>query len=58
MIKSRGELRFWLKEDAKRNKVDCSPIKYLFFLFCGKENAIAYLYLWNLRHAEFHYNKN
>lgn len=56
MITSREELRFWLKEDAKRNTVDCSLLKYLFFLFCGLENAVAYRYLWNLRHAEYHYN--
>ena len=58
MITSRDELRFWLKEDAKRNTVDCSFLKYLFFLFCGLENAVAYRYLWNLRHAEYHCNKN
>lgn len=56
MIKNKSDLTFYLKADAVRNGMDCSLLKYLFFLFCGIEGAHVYRYLKFLRYTEYHYN--
>ena len=56
MIKSKAELKFYMQEDAKRNGFT-GKANYLFHLFLGSEQAIAYKYLRQLRKAEYYYNK-
>ncbi len=56
MIQTRKDLNFWNREDAKRNGMTGNFIKYVFFLFCGMENARVVHYLRYLRHTEYHYN--
>ncbi len=57
MIRTKEDLRFYLREDAKANRIlGCSYLKYLLRLFAGSESAHVYKYLKTLRHAEYHYN--
>jgi len=56
MIRNKDDLRFYLKEDAKRNASDCSIFKYWVKLFLKVDSAIAYQYLYLLRHCEYHFN--
>lgn len=57
MIKSKEDLRFFLQEDAKANRMnDCSIFKYWARLFIGSESAHVYKYLKVLRHCEYHCN--
>lgn len=40
MIKTKQDLKFYLQEDAKANRMDgCSYLKYLVRLFLGSESA-------------------
>ena len=55
MIKTRNDLRFWLKEDAVRNGVPTLK-QYLVDMILGKDNAHAFRYLKTLRHCEYHHN--
>ena len=57
MIKTKNELRFYLKEDGKRNGFEKGYFQYLFRLLCRSENAVAYHYLRALRHCEYHSGK-
>lgn len=54
MIKTRHELKFYLAEDAKQNKV--SKLKYLPWLFCKRDVARVYRWLKAYRKCEYHYN--
>ena len=57
MIKTRKDLRFFLQEDAKANRMEgCSLLKYWVRLFIGSEAAHVYKYLKVLRHCEYHCN--
>ena len=57
MIKTREDLKFYLQEDAKANRMDgCSLLKYWVRLFIGSEAAHVYKYLKVLRHCEYHCN--
>lgn len=57
MIKTRKDLIFYLKEDAKANRMDgCSILKYWGRLFVGSESAHVYKYLKVLRYCEYHCN--
>ena len=54
MIKTREDLKFYLQEDAKANRMEgCSLLKYCFRLFIGSEAAHVYKYLKVLRHQSF-----
>lgn len=55
MIRSRKELKFYLKEDAKRNDIK-SCYHYYKSLFMGSENACAYRYIKAMRYCEYHFN--
>ena len=57
MIKTRKDLKFFLQEDAKVNRMEgCSLLKYWVRLFIGSEAAHVYKYLKVLRHCEYHCN--
>lgn len=57
MITTKTDLKFYLQEDAKANRMDgCSPLKYMVRLFIGSESAHVYKYLKTLRHCEYHCN--
>lgn len=57
MIKTRKDLIFYLKEDAKANRMDgCSTLKYWIRLCIGSESAHIYKYLKVLRYCEYHCN--
>lgn len=57
MIKSKESLKFYLREDAKANKMgDCSIFRYWGRLIVGSESAHVYRYLKVLRLCEFHCN--
>ena len=59
MIKTKEDLKFYLKEDAKANRIDNkSLLKYLMRLFIGSEAAHVYKYLKILRHCEYHCNND
>lgn len=57
MIKTKEDLKFYLQEDAKANRMrGCSIFKYWVRLFIGSESAHVYKYLKVLRHCEYHHN--
>lgn len=62
MIKTREDLKFYLQEDAKANRINIVGggkmlnVRYLFRLLCGSESAHIYKYLKVLRHCEYHFN--
>lgn len=57
MIRTKEDLKFYLQEDAKANRMEgCSIIKYWARLFTGSESAHVYRYLKILRHCEYHSN--
>lgn len=57
MIQTRQDLKFYLEQDAKANRMDeCSLIKFWIRLFVGSESAHAFYYLIILRHCEYHKN--
>lgn len=59
MIKNKTDLKFYLQEDAKANRIDGGAIiKYLGRLFTGSESAHVYKYLRVLRHCEYHSNNS
>ncbi len=57
MIKSRKDLHFYLKEDAKRNGIH-GNLKYWIKLFACSENACAYRYIKCMRYCEYHLNNS
>lgn len=58
MIYSREDLKFYIQEDAKSNRIKTNPLNYLAHLFVGSENYHAFQYLRCLRFCEYHYNNN
>lgn len=57
MIYTRKDLRFYLKEDAKRN--NCYGFfRYMALLFIGAEVACAYRYIKCMRKCEYHLNNS
>lgn len=62
MIKTRKNLRFYLDEDGRANRVigggALLNIKYILRLFCWSESAHVFRYLKALRHCEYHYNNS
>lgn len=57
MIRNRSDLKFYLTEDAKANRMsDVLYIVYILRLLCGSESAHVYRYLKCLRHCEYHFN--
>lgn len=53
MISTKKELKFWIKEDAKRNGCDVPFFKYWAMLFLRQENALAFRYIKTLRKCEY-----
>lgn len=58
MIKTKIDLKFYIKEDAVRNGMDCSYLIYLSRLFRKHENAMSFRYLKTLRKCEYHTNNS
>lgn len=59
MIKNKKDLKFYLQEDAKANRMEgCSLLKYWARLFIGSESAHVYKYLKVLRYCEYHCNNS
>lgn len=58
MIKTKEDLKFYLKEDAKRNGMECSWIKYSLLRICGSESANIYHWITHYRRWEYHFNNN
>lgn len=57
MIRTIEDLKFYLQEDAKANRMyECSILKYWMRLFIGSEAAHIYKYLKILRYCEYCYN--
>lgn len=55
MIKTKKDLRYYIKEDGKRN--GCYPyLNYLINSILGLENAWAFRYIRCMRKCEFHLN--
>ena len=57
MIKTKKDLRFYLREDANRNGVN-SRLKYWITIYMGQENACAYRYIKCMRFLEYHINNS
>lgn len=53
MIESKKDLRFYIKEDYKRNLGNSSKWSYLVNLFYGSDNAMVFRYLKALRKYEY-----
>ena len=57
MIKTKEDLLFYIKEDAKANFLgNTSWLKYQIRLFAGSESAHVFQYLKVLRYCEYHFN--
>lgn len=58
MIKTKADLKYYLQEDAKANRVDNTKSLFIFWMriFAGSESAHVYKYLFILRHCEYHCN--
>ena len=57
MIKTRKDLKFYLKEDAKRNHC-YGYFRYMALLLVGAECACAFRYIKCLRNLEYHLNNS
>ena len=57
MIQSKKDLKFYLKEDGKRNGFDKGYMHYAIHLLIGSENARSYRYLRALRRCEYQSQK-
>lgn len=57
MIKSRKDLRFFLKEDAKRNGIK-NLFRYRIGLIGNRENCHIYRYIRCLRFCEYYFNNS
>lgn len=55
MIKTKKDLKYYLQEDAKRNKIE-NKLHYMARLFAGFENARAFRYIKCMRRCEYHLN--
>lgn len=58
MIRTKEDLAFFLKEDAKRNDVSLAKPSYWLHLFVKSEHACIFRYISCLRHCEYHYNNS
>lgn len=58
MIFTKNDLKFYLKEDAKRNGVNTNPFVNYILTFAGREKYHIYKYLRCLRKCEYHLNNN
>lgn len=56
MIKSKSDLKFYLSEDAKRNGIGNSLIRYYLRLMCGSEEAHVFRWIKHYRKWEYHSN--
>lgn len=57
MIQSRKDLKFYIREDGKRNGYSNAGLRYILHRLIGLENAKSYAYLRALRHCEYHSGK-
>lgn len=57
-IQTRKDLKFYLDEDRKRNKVPKNRFRYYVGLLAGLENIAVYRYIKCLRHLEYHLNNS
>lgn len=55
-VKSKRDLKYYLKQDAKANCMDCSWLKYVASLIYGLESAHAFRYIKAMRYYEYHTN--
>lgn len=55
-IKTKRDLKNYIKEDAKANRMDCSYLKYVISLIYGLEFAHSFRYLKSMRYFEYHTN--
>lgn len=61
MIKTKNDLRFYLEEDGKANRIwggNYLNANYMFRLLCGSESATIFRYLKTLRYCEYHSNNS
>lgn len=58
MIKTKEDLSFYLSEDAKRNGIENSRLKYYIRLLCGSEQAHIYHWIRHYRKWEYYANTN
>lgn len=58
MIKSRKDLNLYLKEDAKRNGINCGWLRYRLKLICGHENAHIIHWMRHFRKCEYYTNNS
>ena len=57
-ILTRKDLRFYINEDRKSNRISKNSFIYYLKLLAGNENAAAYRYIKCLRHLEYHLNNS
>ena len=57
MIRTKEELRLYLREDGLRNGYEKGHLHYLTHLLAGSESAKVYHYLKTLRHCEYYSNR-
>lgn len=57
MIRTRKDLSFYLKEDAKRNDIN-NKLKYWIKIFVESENACVFRYIKCMRFCEYHLNNS
>ena len=57
MIKTKKDLRFYLKEDKRRNGIN-GYLSYNLGIFCKTDNACAFRYIKCMRKAEYHINNS
>ena len=58
MIETRDDLRFYLREDRKRNHIPPSWGGYYLRLIAGEEQVHVYRYIRCLRYCEYHLNNS
>lgn len=58
MIKTREDLKFYIKEDAKRNRIKNNLFWYWLHLLFGTDHVHCFRYLKCLRHCEYHKNNS
>lgn len=58
MIKTKQDLKFYLREDARRNDMNCSWLKYQVKRFCGSESANVIHWMRHFRKWEYHANNS
>ncbi len=58
MIKTKEQLKFYLREDRKRNNVSSNQLSYILRLLIREDHACIFHYIKNLRHCEYHLNNS